>query len=61
MSEKQQRAAQEEAAAVALRGAQQPVGELRDLTEEQLTFITSYWSQRPRVSNDEIIASMRRS
>lgn len=59
--ENQKRSDLEKAATAALKGAQQPAGDLRDLNEEQLTFVTSYWSQRPRVSNDDLIKAMKRS
>jgi hypothetical protein len=53
------RAAMEKAASEAMTAAQQPCGDLRDLNDEQLKFVTSYWAQRPRVSNDSIVKSMR--
>jgi len=54
------RAELEKSASEALSAAQQPAGDLRDLSDVQLAFIASYWAQRPRVSNDEIVKSMRR-
>ena len=62
MTEKQQRAELESAANAALSAAQQPeiqVKDLMDFNDEQLRFIASYWSQRPRVSNDEVIRRLK--
>jgi len=53
------RAELEKAAHAALSAAQQPSGDLRDLTDEQVRFVASYWSERPRVSNDDVIRAMR--
>jgi len=51
----------EEAAAAALRGSQHPADGLRDLSDEQLVFVASYWSQRPRESNDDILKRFKRA
>ena len=53
------RAELEKSASAALEAAQQPAGDLRDLSDDQLTFIESYWAERPRVSNDDVMKAMR--